>query len=83
MQSQSNAGGRRRLLFLVSGSVSVVIGLIGSSFGSAWSPQVYDFLFGFEILRFIDGFTPYFPFVPLYPLLAMMLGASLVVRSRG
>jgi len=80
---QSNTGGIRQLLFLVSGIGSVVIGLIGSSFGSAWSPQVYEFLFGFGVIESIDAFMPYFPLVPFYPIFIMMLGALLIVKSRG
>jgi len=73
----------RKLLFLVPGIVAVVIGLIGSSFGRAWSPQVYEFLFGFKIIESIDSFMPYFPLVPFYPLLTIVLGAFLIVKSRG
>ncbi len=81
--NQSNTGGIRQLLFLVSGIVAVVIGLIGSSYGSAWSPQAYEFLFGFKIIESIDTFMPYFPFVPFYPIFILMLGAFLIVKSRG
>ena len=63
--------------------MAVVIGLIGSSFGSAWSPQVYEFLFDFRIVETIDTFMPYFPLVPFYPIFIMMLGAFLIVKSRG
>ncbi len=73
----------RKLLFLVPGIVAVVIGLIGSSLGSAWSPQVYEFLFAFEVISSIDTFMPYFPLVPFYPIFIMMLGAFLIVKSRG
>jgi hypothetical protein len=81
--NQSNTGGIRQLLFLATGIVAVVIGLIGSSYGSAWSPQAYEFLFGFRIIESIDTFMPYFPFVPFYPIFIMMLGAFLIVKSRG
>lgn len=83
VQNPAYAGGIRKLLLLVPGIVAVVIGLIGSSFGSAWSPQVYEFLFGFKVIESIDAFMPYFPFVPFYPLFIMMLGAFLIVKSRG
>jgi len=79
---QSNTVGIRRLLFLVLGIVAVVIGLIGSSFGSAWSPQVYEYLFGFQFVETIDSFMPYFPLVPFYPIFIIMLGAFLLVKSR-
>ena len=81
--TQSEARGMRSLLFLVSGILAVAIGLIGSSFGSAWSPQVYDFLFGFKVIESIDVFAPYFPGVPFYPIFIMMIGAFLIVKSRG
>ena len=72
-----------RKLFLALGIVAVGIGLIGSSFGRAWSPQVYDFLFDFKIVESIDSFMPYFPLVPFYPMFLIMLGAFLIVKSKG
>ena len=80
---QSKTGRIQKLLFWVAGIVAVVIGLIGSSSGSAWSPQVYEFLFAFEVIASIDTFMPYFPLVPFYPVFIMMLGAFLIVKSRG
>jgi len=80
---QSETGRIQKLLFLVAGILAVVIGLIGSSLGSAWSPRVYDFLFAFEVIASIDTFMPYFPMVPFYPIFIMMLGAFLIVKSRG
>ena len=80
---QSNTGAIGKTLFLVSGVVAVVIGLIGSSFGSAWSPGVYEFIFGFSIINSIDSFMPYFPLVPFYPLFIIILGAWLILKSRG
>ncbi len=80
---QSKTGRIQKLLFLVAGIVAVVIGSIGSSLGSAWSPQVYEFLFAFEVIASIDTFMPYFPLVPFYPIYIMMLGAFLIVKSRG
>jgi len=81
--TQSDTGGIRTLIYLVLGIVALIVGLIGSSFGRAWSPQVYDFLFGFKIIEYLDSFTPYFPGVPFYPIFIMMLGAFLIVKSRG
>ncbi len=75
-------GGIRQLLFLVSGVVAVIVGLIGCSFGRAWSPQVYEFLLGFKVIESIDTFMPYFPLVPFYPIFIIMLGAFLIVKSR-
>ncbi len=72
-----------RKLFLALGVVAVGIGLIGSSFGRAWSPQVYDFLFEFKLIESIDSFMPYFPLVPFYPMFLIMLGAFLIVKSKG
>lgn len=79
---QTGAGGSGKMLFLVPGIVAVVIGLVGSSFGSSWSPQVYEFLFNFKIVESLDAFSPYFPLVPFYPLFLMLLGAFLIVRSK-
>ena len=67
---------------LVIGVAVVGIGLIGSSFGSTWSPQVYEFLFEFDVVGSIDKFMPYFPLVPFYPLFIMVLGAFFLTRSR-
>jgi len=79
----TNTRSMRQILFLVAGIAAVVVGLIGSSFGSAWSPQVYEFLFGFQIIESVDSFMPYFPLVPFYPMFIMILGAFLIVKSRG
>lgn len=80
---QTNTRGMRQLLFLVTGIAAVIVGLIGSSFGSAWNTQVYEFLFGFQIIESVDSFMPYFPLVPFYPMFLMILGAFLIVKSRG
>ena len=80
---ESNTGGTGRLLILMSGIVALIVGLIASGFGRAWSPQVYDFLFSFQIIEYFDAFTPYFPGVPFYPLFVLILGAFLIVKSRG
>ena len=80
--TQSNNGAIGKSLLSVAGIVAVIIGLVGSSFGSAWSPQVYEFLFGFEIVKSIDSFMPYFPLVPFYPIFMMILGVFFIVKSR-
>jgi hypothetical protein len=78
----SNAAGIRHLLFLIFGTAAVLIGLTGSGFGRAWSPQVYEFLFDINFIASIEPFMPYSPLVPFYPIFIMMLGASLIVKSR-
>jgi len=80
---QSDSDGARNALLMVSGIAVIVVGLTSSSFGAAWSPQVYDYLFGFGIIEYLDRFMPYFPLVPFYPLFVIMFGAFLVVKSRG
>ena len=80
--SESEKGGIRRLLLMLSGTLAIVIGLLGSSFGRVWSPQIYDYLFAFGIVESLDAFMPYFPLVPLYPLMLIMLGAILIVKSK-
>ena len=80
---QPDSRSATQLLFFVSGVLAVAIGLVGSSFGSAWNPQVYEFLFGFKIVESIDAFMPYFPLVPFYPLFIIILGSFLIVKSRG
>jgi hypothetical protein len=79
----SDTAGIIKLLLLASGISAVVIGLTGSSFGSAWSPQVYEFLYGIQVIAFIEPFMPYSPLVPFYPMFIMMLGAFLIVKSKG
>lgn len=79
---RSTDGGSGRLVFLVPGMAVIIIGLAGASFGSAWSPQVYEYLFGFRIIESIDAFMPYFPLVPLYPIFMIMFGAFLITKSR-
>jgi len=73
---------KSQLLFLVPGIAAVLIGLACISFGSGWSAQAYELLFGFDLVNSIDRFMPYFPFVPFYPVLTVMLGAYLIVKSR-
>ena len=80
--SKLSVGRERNLQFFVPGVVAVLLGLTGSAFGSVWSPQVYDFLFGFRIVEAVDTFMPYFPLVPFYPIFLMMLGTLLIVKSR-
>ncbi|HIG40682.1 MAG TPA: hypothetical protein EYQ14_09105 [Gammaproteobacteria bacterium] len=80
---QTTTGHTGRLLLLGSGVVAVIIGLTGSSFGSAWSPQVYELFAGIGVMQAIDIFMPYFPFVPFYPIFTISLGAFLIVKSKG
>ena len=80
---QSNAGGTRHLLYLVSGIVVVLTGLIGSSFGSVWSEQAYELFAGIELMEHIGMYVPYFPFVPFFPIFTIMLGAFLILKSKG
>ena len=70
------------MLLLLAGSVAIIIGVAGSSFGSVWSPATYDFLFQFKMVEVTDSFMPYFPLVPFYPLFVMMFGAFLIAKSR-
>ena len=67
MAAQTDSGSRYRTLFLMVGFVAIAIGLSGASFGSRWSPQVYEFLFSFRIVESVDTVMPYFPLVPFYP----------------
>ena len=80
--TESQSSGIRQLLFMLSGTLAVLIGSLGSSFGRAWSPQVYDYLFAFGVVESLDTFLPYFPLVPFYPLLLVILGAYLIVKSK-
>jgi hypothetical protein len=78
-----NRAATGRLIVLVSGITFVVTGLAAGSFGAAWSPQVYAFLFSFKFIETIDTFSPYFPLVPFYPIFLLALGAFMIVKSTG
>ncbi len=80
--NQSTAQGLAQLLYLVSGIAVVIVGLLASSFGSAWSGQVYEFFAGIETMETITTYVPYFPFVPFFPIFLIILGAGLIVKSR-
>jgi len=82
-KKRSSATGLRNALSRVVGVAALLVGLVGSSFASAWSPQVYEFMYGIKFIAFIEPFTPYSPMVPFYPMLIMMLGAYLIVKLRG
>ena len=72
-----------QLLYRLLGVAAVAIGLVGVSFGSPWGRQVYEFAASVPVLKTIGIYTPYFPFVPLIPLFLIVLGACLILRSRG
>lgn len=72
-----------QLVYLLPGAVVVAIGLMGVTVGSPWGKQVYEFGFGVPALNTIGVYTPFFPFVPYYPIIVMMLGALLILKSRG
>jgi hypothetical protein len=71
-----------QLPYLLPGVVVVAIGIIGITFGSPWGKQVYDFGFGVPVLNTIGVYTPFFPFVPYYPILLVMSGSFLILKSR-
>jgi hypothetical protein len=79
----STSAGTSRFLYLLPGVAAVATGLVGISFGSPWGRQVYDFAASVPVLETIGIYTPFFPFAPLFPIFLMMLGASLILRSRG
>jgi len=72
-----------QLLYLLPGVVAVATGLVGVSFGSPWGKQVYEFAFSVPVLNTIGVYTPFFPFVPCFPIFLMMLGACLILKSKG
>lgn len=71
------------MLCLVAGVLATGVGVVAASFGDAWSPKIYKFLESIDLYNRIDSFMPYFPLVPFYPLLLMVLGAFLIVKARG
>ena len=79
----SKAEGTRRLLYLLPGGAAVAIGLVGISFGSPWGKQAYEFAFSVPVLNTIGVYTPFFPFVPCFPIFLMMFGACLIMKSGG
>jgi hypothetical protein len=82
-KKRSSAGGTTNVLSRVVGVAVLLVGITASSLGSAWSPQVYEFMYGIKVIAFIEPFMPYSPMVPFYPMLIMMLGAFLMVKSKG
>jgi DMSO/TMAO reductase YedYZ heme-binding membrane subunit len=70
----------RPILLLLS-IAALAIGFAGASFGASWSPLIYDILFSFRTVETLDGFVPYFPLVPFYPLLLMIAGTALFARA--
>ncbi len=79
---QSSTDGRSTSLFLTVGFAALVVGLTGISFGRDWSPQVFEFMYGFKVIEFVGPYVPYSPLIPLYPMFLMILGASLMLKSR-
>ena len=79
----STTEGTSQLLYLLPGVAAVATGLAGVSFGSPWGRQVYEVASSVPVLKTIGIYTPYFPFAPLFPLFLIMLGAYLILRSRG
>jgi hypothetical protein len=79
----STTGGTGQLLYLLPGIAAVATGLVGISFGSPWGRQVYEFGYSVPVLKTIGVYTPFFPFAPLFPLFLIMLGACLILKSRG
>ena len=79
----STPQGTSHLLYLSPGVAAVAAGLVGISFGSPWGRQVYEFGFSVPVLNTIGVFTPFFPFVPCFPMFLTMLGACLILKSRG
>jgi hypothetical protein len=78
----SISAGTSQLLYLLPGVAAIATGLVGVSFGSPWGRQVYELAASVPVLNTIGIYTPYFPFVPLFPIFLIMLGASLILRSR-
>ena len=79
---QAPASAVTRLAYLLPGAVVAAIGIIGVTFGSPWGKQVYEFGFSVPVLNTIGIYTPFFPFVPYYPIVLMMLGALLILKAR-
>jgi len=79
----STTGATSQLLYLLPGFAAVVTGLVGVSFGSPWGRQVYESVSSVPVLKTIGVYTPFFPFVPCLPIFLMMLGACLILKSRG
>jgi len=79
----STTGGTSQLLYMLAGVAAVATSLVGVSFGSPWGRQVYEFAASVPVLNTIGIYTPFFPFVPCFPIFLMMLGACLILKSRG
>jgi sulfoxide reductase heme-binding subunit YedZ len=79
----STPQGTSQLLYLLPGVAAVATGLVGISFGSPWGRQVYEFAYSVPVLNTIGVYTPFFPFVPCFPIFLMILGACLILKSTG
>ena len=79
---QSSTDGRSTSLFLTVGFAALVVGLTGISFARDWSPQVFEFMYGFKAIEFVGPFIPYSPLIPFYPMFLMILGAAFMVKAR-
>ena len=79
---QSTTDGSSTSLILTVGYAAFVVGVTGISFARVWSPQVFEFMYGFKVIELVDPYIPYSPLIPLYPMFMMILGASLMVKSR-
>ena len=79
---ESNSFGVVRILYLVSGLVALMFGLIGISFGTEWSDLVFDLYAGNLIMDTISTYVPYFPFVPFYPFFLIIVASLLILQSR-
>lgn len=69
-------------VFMLTGNVSVVIGLIAVGTGLVWAKPTMDFLGGYDVTRLPELYVPYWPFEPYLPIFLIALGALLTTKSR-
>ena len=64
------------------GRLVILLGVIGAATGSLWEAPAHEHLYGFGWAQFLELYVPYWPFVPYLPMIAIALGAYLVVYAR-
>jgi DMSO/TMAO reductase YedYZ heme-binding membrane subunit len=69
-------------VFVLMGSVAILIGLIAAGAGTIWAMPTIELLAGYSITEPLQLYLPYWPFEPYLPIFIIALGAFLTTKSR-
>ncbi len=69
-------------IFVLTGSVTVLIGLIAVGTGLIWAKPTIELLTGHSVTAPLELYLPYWPFEPYLPILIIALGAFLTTKSK-